>query len=71
MKANPNRFWFIVILLGWVFDFLFWKKPVRYQPCHLRYTLSRNRHFPSCKQMGFASRGARGCFCFPLPFLPL
>jgi hypothetical protein len=27
MKANPNRFWFIVILLGWVFDFLFWKKP--------------------------------------------
>ncbi len=28
MKANPNRFWFTVILLGWVFDFLFWKKPV-------------------------------------------
>jgi len=27
MKANPNRFWFIVILLGWAFDFLFWKKP--------------------------------------------
>ena len=27
MKTNPNRFWFIVILLGWVFDFLFWKKP--------------------------------------------
>lgn len=27
MKANPNRFWFIVILLGWVFDFLFWDKP--------------------------------------------
>lgn len=27
MKANPNRFWAIVILLGWVFDFLFWKKP--------------------------------------------
>ena len=27
MKANPNRFWFIVILLGWSFDFLFWKKP--------------------------------------------
>jgi len=27
MKANPNRFWFTVILLGWVFDFLFWKKP--------------------------------------------
>ena len=27
MKANLNRFWFIVILLGWVFDFLFWKKP--------------------------------------------
>lgn len=27
MKANPNRFWFIVLMLGWVFDFLFWKKP--------------------------------------------
>jgi hypothetical protein len=27
MKNNPNRFWFIVILLGWTFDFLFWKKP--------------------------------------------
>jgi hypothetical protein len=27
MKANPNRFWFIVLLLAWVFDFLFWKKP--------------------------------------------
>ena len=28
MKSNPNRFWTIVILLGWAFDFLFWKKPV-------------------------------------------
>ncbi len=28
MKANPNRFWMIVILLGWAFDFLFWKKPL-------------------------------------------
>ena len=28
MKANPNRFWAIVILLGWAFDFLFWKKPL-------------------------------------------
>jgi hypothetical protein len=27
MKANPNRFWFVVVLLGWIFDFLFWKKP--------------------------------------------
>jgi hypothetical protein len=27
MKANPNRFWLVVILLGWAFDFLFWKKP--------------------------------------------
>lgn len=27
MKANPNRFWFTVVSLGWVFDFLFWKKP--------------------------------------------
>lgn len=28
MKANPNRFWAVVILLGWAFDFLFWKKPL-------------------------------------------
>src|SRR5512134_3556674 len=28
MKVNPNRFWFIVILLGWAFDFLFWEKPL-------------------------------------------
>jgi hypothetical protein len=28
MKANPNRFWAVVILLGWLFDFLFWKKPL-------------------------------------------
>ena len=27
MKTNPNRFWAIVILLGWAFDLLFWKKP--------------------------------------------
>ncbi|HSG42225.1 MAG TPA: DUF4173 domain-containing protein [Anaerolineales bacterium] len=27
MKTNPSRFWFIVILLGWAFDFLFWEKP--------------------------------------------
>ena len=27
MKTNPNRFWAIVILLGWVFDFLLWKRP--------------------------------------------
>jgi hypothetical protein len=28
MKKNPNRFWAILILLGWLFDFLFWKKPL-------------------------------------------
>src|SRR5689334_12881236 len=28
MKANPNRFWIIVIVLGWAFDFLFWQKPL-------------------------------------------
>ena len=28
MKANLNRFWVVVILLGWAFDFLFWKKPL-------------------------------------------
>src|SRR5512139_1880999 len=28
MRNDPNRFWGIVILLGWLFDFLFWKKPL-------------------------------------------
>src|SRR6185503_16217267 len=28
VKTNPNRFWAVVILLGWAFDFLFWKKPL-------------------------------------------
>ncbi len=28
MKTHPNRFWTILILLGWLFDFLFWKKPL-------------------------------------------
>src|SRR5262245_43844705 len=28
VKTNPNRFWGVMILLGWVFDFLFWKKPL-------------------------------------------
>jgi len=28
MKTNLTRFWIIVILLGWAFDFLFWKKPL-------------------------------------------
>jgi hypothetical protein len=27
LKANPTRFWIVVIALGWAFDFLFWKKP--------------------------------------------
>ncbi len=26
MKTNPNRLWIIVIALGWLFDFLFWKQ---------------------------------------------
>ncbi|HXF85572.1 MAG TPA: DUF4153 domain-containing protein [Anaerolineales bacterium] len=28
MKANPNRFLLLVLLLGWMFDFLFWEKPL-------------------------------------------
>jgi len=27
MKKNPNRLWIVALLLGWAFDFLFWKKP--------------------------------------------
>jgi hypothetical protein len=28
VKTNPNRFWAFVIVLGWAFDFLFWKEPL-------------------------------------------
>jgi hypothetical protein len=28
VKTNPNRLWIIAIVLGWAFDFLFWKKPL-------------------------------------------
>ncbi len=27
MQKHPNRLWIIALLLGWAFDFLFWKKP--------------------------------------------
>ncbi len=26
MKTNPNKLWILVFSLGWLFDFLFWKK---------------------------------------------
>src|ERR1700690_572529 len=26
MKKNPNLLWIVVIVLGWFFDFLFWKQ---------------------------------------------
>jgi len=26
MKTNPNKLWIVVIVLGWLFDFLFWKQ---------------------------------------------
>lgn len=26
MKTNPNKLWIAVLVLGWLFDFLFWKK---------------------------------------------
>lgn len=25
MKTNPNKLWILVLILGWLFDFLFWK----------------------------------------------
>lgn len=28
MKNNPNKLWIVVILLGWLFDFLFWEHPI-------------------------------------------
>jgi len=26
MKPNPNRLWYVALALGWLFDFLFWRK---------------------------------------------
>ena len=26
MKMNPTRLWIAAILLGWIFDFLFWEQ---------------------------------------------
>ena len=28
MKKNPNLLWITAVVLGWLFDFLFWKKPL-------------------------------------------
>lgn len=28
MKTNPKKLWIIVLAIGWIFDFLFWKKPL-------------------------------------------
>src|SRR5574338_1520638 len=27
MLKNPGRLWIVALLLGWIFDFLFWQKP--------------------------------------------
>lgn len=27
MKTNPNKLWILVLILGWLFDFLFWDNP--------------------------------------------
>jgi hypothetical protein len=28
MKKYPNKLWIVVLLLGWLFDFLFWEHPI-------------------------------------------
>ena len=27
MKTNPNKLWILALILGWLFDFLFWENP--------------------------------------------
>ena len=68
MKANPNRFWIIVILLGWVFDFLFWKKPLGVNFAIFVTLCLADRILFLLERMGFASHGT-GLLLLPLLLL--
>ncbi|MBI3168125.1 MAG: DUF4173 domain-containing protein [Chloroflexi bacterium] len=54
MKTNPNKLWIIVLALGWLFDFLFWKNApgvnfaIFWTACLIAgfYLLLSNRHRP-------------------------
>ena len=54
MKTNPNKLWIIVLILGWLFDFLFWENPpgvnfaIFWKACLIAgfYLLLSNGHRP-------------------------
>ena len=68
MKTNPNRFWTIVILLGWAFDFLFWKKPIGINFAIYVDPLSCDRNFASSCRWASLSRRS-GLLLLPIAFL--
>lgn len=68
VKTNPNRFWIIVIFLGWSLDFLFWKKPLGVNFA-IFVTLCLATGFLLLRMDGLRlSRGA-GLLLFPVAFL--
>ena len=68
MKANPNRFWSLVILLGWAFDFLFWKKPAGLNFfVYMTLCLAMGIYLLTADGLRFAPRA--GLLLFPIAFL--
>ena len=68
MKTNPNRFWFIVIFLGWAFDFLFWKKPAPGVNFFLYVALCLGTGIFLLKADGLRLSRRSGLLLFPIAF---
>ncbi len=68
MKSNPNRFWAIVILLGWAVRFPFLEEAPRGQLCHLCRPLPRHRNSPASMD-GLRLARRSGLLLVPIAFL--
>jgi len=69
MKNNPNRFWLVVIFLGWSFDFLFWKKPMPGINFFLYVALCLGTGIFLLKQDGLRLSPRSRLLLFPIAFL--
>ncbi len=47
MKKNPNLLWITAIVLGWLFDLLFWKQSFGINFCDLHGAMFSRRLPPS------------------------
>ena len=74
MKTNPNKLWILVIALGWLFDFLFWKRSLASTLPFLRRLVwwallssVERRASPESHQLDPASaiRLFRRCYLYP------